>query len=119
MTKEELLQGIRDGRLTGDSLDDFDEEDWPSAEGYFLFFLGEQPTDIKYDGEPLEFIEQSTPTRDYSDHDLHGRPLKYVWKIGNATFVAIGAYDSWEGEHFPDGFHEAELVNVPTWLPKP
>lgn len=116
MTKDELLQAVRDGRVQSQELGD--EEDWAKDQPQNYLLTALMNSDVTFDGEPIEFIEQSGPKREYYDEDLDGRPMKFVWKIDGTVFVAIGSYDSWEGEHFPKGFFEAELVNVPTWLPK-
>lgn len=122
MTKEELLQAVREGRLSGEYADDwkdYEEHEWvqENPEAFLLSAMSEGD-DATLDGEPIEYIEQTQPTRDGYDDNMHGLPMKFVFKVGGTVFVAIGEYDSWEGEHFPNGFHEAELVNVPTWLPK-
>jgi len=120
MRKYELLKAVKDGKLTGEAVDDFVDEEWckENPESALLYSMSEDLESLRLDGEPFEVIERAIPKRDYYDENLHGQPMKLVFKIGGTVFVAIGEYDSWEGEHFSNGFSEAELVDVPTWLPK-
>lgn len=120
MTKEEFLEDIKAGLVTGSEEYDFEDDDWHQnqPEQWFLYSMVYDRDDLRYDGKPIEMLEFTIPKRNYTDQDIDGRPVKLVWKIDDAVFIAEGEYDSWEGEHFPNGFHEAELVNVPTWVAK-
>lgn len=122
MTKDELLEAVKAGRVGGsyadDFAEDFEEGGWVYNNPEYFLLSAMTEGEVTIDGKPIEYIEDVHPSRDYMDEDMHGRPMKFVFKVDDTVFVAIGKYDSWEGEHFPNGFSEAELVDVPTWLPK-
>lgn len=119
MNKAELTQAIADGRLV------YPEDDWqtdylkryPERLAYDIWSQEATATTLDGKSDWYEVIEDQPLQEDRGNgHD--GNPLKVVFKVGDDYLVAVGVYESWDGEYFPDGFHDAELVNVPTWLPK-
>ena len=123
MTKDELLEAVKSGRIGGPGAEsvgyDFDVEDgWSHGDPEHFLLYAMTEGEVTLDGKNIEIIEDTQPNRDYFDENIHGQGMKFVFKVNETVFVAIGQYDSWDGEHFPNGFSEAELVDVPTWLPK-
>ncbi len=110
-----LNNSIKSGDFTIEDDEDYNEEilEYPKYLAYAVW----NRNDVRYRGEKVKVIEELDLGEDRGyGHD--GQPLKVVIEVEGIPFVAIGQYDSWEGDHFPNGFVEAELVNVPTWLPK-
>lgn len=111
MKADELRQALREGRVGYDDNDFEDESSWP-----YLAYVLWNNEEVTLDGKPIEVVYDLELGEDRgAGHD--GQPLKIVVRIGNDFLVAMGQYESWDGEHFPEGLQDAQLVNVPTWLP--
>lgn len=113
MKAAEFLDAVKDGRVKTD--DEYDNEYLSENPQQIAFHLWNGQT-VWLDGQPIEVLYNLRLGEDRgAGHD--GQPLKVVWKIGDDYLIAMGQYESWDGEFFPDGVQDAHQVNVPTWLP--